>query len=161
MRTRSAMESARILCITRARWTFTVFSLIPSSAATCLFSSPRTTRRSTSASRGVSARARFSSSESWACSRRSQVFGRVWLGEKIDRAALHGAHAGDDVAVAGDEDDGDGLARRQQGVLELESVPARHLEIEEETGGLVRGEMREEFVGGGKGLHQIAGDGLG
>src|SRR5262249_20574847 len=38
MRTRSARESAFILVITWPRWTLTVTSLVPSSAATCLFS---------------------------------------------------------------------------------------------------------------------------
>ena len=46
-----ALAAARI---TLARWTLIVISLVPSSAAICLFSSPETTRGKTSRSRGVS-----------------------------------------------------------------------------------------------------------
>src|SRR5262244_997067 len=42
--TRSASEVARILCMICPRWRFTVISLVPNSAATCLLSSPVTTR---------------------------------------------------------------------------------------------------------------------
>ena len=41
-------------CITRPRWTFTVFSAVPSSPAICLFSMPVMTSCITSNSRGVS-----------------------------------------------------------------------------------------------------------
>ena len=170
MRTRSAMESARILSITRARWTFTVFSLMPSSAATCLLSSPRTTRREhLRLARGERPGAALQVGELGplapiplllghrARHRLQQVLGGVRLGQKIHRPALHGAHAGGDVAVAGDEDDGDGLRRGHQRFLELEPVPARHLEIEQEAARLDREGMREELVGGGKGLDLIAG----
>ena len=52
--TKSASESACILCITWPRCTLTVTSLVPSSPATCLLSSPETTHPMTSRSRGVS-----------------------------------------------------------------------------------------------------------
>ena len=50
---RSASDPAFIFSITRPRCTFTVTSLVPSSPATCLLSSPETTRAMTSRSRGV------------------------------------------------------------------------------------------------------------
>ena len=51
--TNSARELASILRIAFPRWIFTVISLIPTSAAICLFNSPVTTRCITSRSRGV------------------------------------------------------------------------------------------------------------
>src|SRR5438552_1115195 len=67
-RTSSATEPARILSMTRARCTLTVFSTTPSSAAICLFSMPVTTRANTCRSRGVSVRAR-----AWISSVRASV----------------------------------------------------------------------------------------
>src|SRR5262245_51782199 len=54
IRTSMARESASILCITWARCTLTVFSVVPSTPAICLLSIPVTTSAMTSLSRGVS-----------------------------------------------------------------------------------------------------------
>ena len=51
--TRSARDSAFILCITRPRCAFTVISLMPSSPPTCLFKRPETTSAITCRSRPV------------------------------------------------------------------------------------------------------------
>ena len=50
----SASDEAAILRMICPRWTWIVISLVPSSAAVCLFSRPATTKGSTSRSRGVS-----------------------------------------------------------------------------------------------------------
>src|SRR5216683_6751205 len=52
--TRSAREPAFIFRITLPRCVFTVISLVPSSAPTCLFKKPETTNAMTSRSRRVS-----------------------------------------------------------------------------------------------------------
>jgi hypothetical protein len=52
--TNSAKDCTCILCMTRNRWTLTVYSITPSAAAICLLSCPATTRPITSHSRGVS-----------------------------------------------------------------------------------------------------------
>jgi len=52
MRTRSASESAPILVIILARCAFTVRSVVPSSAPTCLFNRPVVISVKTSCSRG-------------------------------------------------------------------------------------------------------------
>jgi hypothetical protein len=44
-RTSSATDPARNFSMTRARWTLTVFSPMPSATAICLFSMPVTTHR--------------------------------------------------------------------------------------------------------------------
>lgn len=54
IRTRSANEVASILCIILLRWISRVISLMPSSAAACLFRRPLSTSGNTSRSRGVS-----------------------------------------------------------------------------------------------------------
>jgi hypothetical protein len=54
MRTRPASESAFILIITRSRCAFTVRSVVPNSAPTCLFNRPVLIRVKASCSRGVS-----------------------------------------------------------------------------------------------------------
>jgi hypothetical protein len=52
--TRSATDSACILCMMLARWNLMVLSVVANSPAICLLSSPVTRRASTSRSRGVS-----------------------------------------------------------------------------------------------------------
>src|SRR5262249_54271537 len=54
--TKAATDPARIFSITCCRCTLTEASLVPSSAAICLLSSPLTTSAITSRSRGVSSR---------------------------------------------------------------------------------------------------------
>ena len=57
------------------------------------------------------------------------------LGQEIDRARLHRTHARRDVAMARQEDDGHRARVADESLLQLETVDARHVEIEHETGG--------------------------
>ena len=65
-----------------------------------------------------------------------QKIGRLHrLGEKVDRAGLHGVHARFDVAVAGKEHDRKRHRTSLQGLLQLEPAGAGHPEIQEQAAG--------------------------
>ena len=68
------------------------------------------------------------------------------LGEEINRAALHGAHAHRDVAVAGEEDDRDLAAPGDQRLLQLQAVQARHRHVQHQAAGCVRIVLIEELL---------------
>jgi hypothetical protein len=72
--TRSATEPADIFRITLPRCDFTVITLMLSSAAICLFSSPATTKAMTSRSRGVS-----DENALWSVRSSASLRSRAWL----------------------------------------------------------------------------------
>ncbi len=76
--------------------------------------------------------------------RRKQDLRLHGLGEEIDRAALHRAHAGGDIALPGQEDHRQAYAGLRQPVLHRVPVAAGHPQIEHETARLVGIERCEE-----------------
>ena len=147
-RTRSATDCARIFSITCARWAFTVRSAMSSWAAICLLSLPATTPSKTSRSRVVSALvARLQlvllllAGHGGGLVRKGRFHGREQqlaldgLGEEIDGARAHRAHAHRDVAVAGEEDDRDRVSQPRERVLHLEAADARHPDVEDQAAG--------------------------
>ena len=122
-RTRAASVRACIFCMTRARWTLIVCSIVPRSAAICLLSLPDRTCARTSRSRGVSVanRRRMSAISSRVekalrtagshCAGQRAGRRRCGFGQEVDRAPLHRPHARGDVAVSREKDDRQHAAR--------------------------------------------------
>ena len=52
------------------------------------------------------------------------------LGEKVDRAGFHGAHAFWNIALAGEENDRPLIAAGREDLLQRQAVEARHRDIE-------------------------------
>ena len=145
MRTSSASEPARIPAITRPRWTLTVFSLVPRRAATCLLSSPWTTSEKTSRSRGVREARRRGVAVDRLAHRRQKLLVVEGLLQEVDRAALDRLDAHRHRGVAGEKDDGLVAAPPFELPLEVEAVPARHPDVEQQTRGPVRRLAGEEL----------------
>jgi hypothetical protein len=157
--------------MTRARCTFTVFSLMPSSKAICLFSIPVTTRANTSASRGVSVLTRSLLDLRGAAlgapilhvlrhrplNGVQQVLGLEGLGEKIDRPALHGLDAHRDVDVTRDEHDRHSSPPRCQRLLQFEPGEAGHPHIQHQAARTAVPFAREELSGRGERLDRVPG----
>ena len=160
MRTRSATVRMPSFSIIRLRWTLMVFSTVPRSPAICLLSRPATTCVSTSRSRGVRVAdlrldrfhfgmkpARlgvpgFSTGYGF-----EQILVLYGLGQEIDRAGLHGAHAGRNVAFAGDEHDGTMIAAGGgQHALKLQTIKTRHRNIQYGTAGNGHVVLFEEYL---------------
>src|SRR5262245_52187884 len=80
------------------------------------------------------------------------------LGQEVDGACLHGAHARRNVADAGDEDDRPVDAAARQRRLQLEAIEAGHGDVEHRTPGHRRIVPGEEVLRRRKGLHRVAGD---
>ena len=131
--TRSARDSACIFRMTLARWTFMVISLVPSSAAICLFSRPRDHQgEDLSFARGqrfkplpqhcnfrlflTSAAVAFQGN----LNRIQQILIAEWFGQEFDRPRLHGPHGHGDITVAGDKYDRNANVSLGQLVLEIE-----------------------------------------
>lgn len=78
--------------------------------------------------------------------------------EEIDGAVFHGADASGDIAVAGDEDEGQRGALFAQARLEVEAGEARHPEVEDEASGAgVEATVGEETCGRRERLGVVAG----
>src|SRR5437762_1071316 len=101
IRTRAAREPEPILAITCWRCTFTVASLVPSSPATCLLSSPATTSASTSRSRGVNERyrRRCAVAGERLLNGIEQILVAEGLGQKRHGPGFHRLHGHRDIAV--------------------------------------------------------------
>jgi hypothetical protein len=116
-------------------------------AAICLFRSPETTRRSTSASRRVS--------DSWR-SRSATHLERVShgieqrarlerLSQELDSACLDRADRGGDVAEACDEHDLDVLLELGQTRLQIRPAQIRELDVEHEAARRLTARQREKL----------------
>src|ERR1700730_3506863 len=80
-----------------------------------------------------------------------------WLRQEVDRPALHRLDAGPDVTVAADEDDREPPPRRTERLLQIESGPARHAHVQQQTGGTFLGRPVEKIAHGGERLGIVAG----
>src|SRR5262245_29996928 len=146
IRTRSANDLAPIFLIRLPRWTLTVISLMPTSAAICLFMSPDATKPMISFSRGVresyrpcspditlsdSRRAQSLLSPAWTCIK--QVLLAHRLGQELDRSGFHGPHRHRDIAMSGDENDGNMNIVPDQFRLEIEAAHTRKPDVQDQA----------------------------
>ena len=159
MRTRSATVRTPSFSIIRLRWTLMVFSTVPRSPAICLLSRPATTCVSTSRSRGVKVTI-FAWIDANSASNlprlgillfgardgRQQVLVADRLGQEIDGARLHGAHARRNVALAGDENDRPVRSLGRQRLLQLEAVETGHGDVQYGATGNRRIVLCKEFL---------------
>src|SRR5215471_14597580 len=114
IRTRSANDFAAIFRMTLPRCTFTVISVTPISAATCLFNKPPVTQAMTSCSRGVKVENFLFRSEtalSFSSFTRDldgvqEILIAKWFGQKLDSSSLHCLHGHGYIAMASDENTG-------------------------------------------------------
>src|SRR5215813_582885 len=79
------------------------------------------------------------------------------FGKEVHGPRLHRAHGHGNVAMAGDEDDGDVIAGSLEDLLQLEAALTRHSDIEHEAAGAVIVAPVEELAHRGERLHAIAG----
>ena len=143
--------------MTAWRCALMVRSEVPSSCAICLFSLPRTTSAKTWLSRGV----RLATSARRAPSRRlcrralfvahqraldrfdQGLFGNR-LRQEVLGAGLDGPDAGWNIAMAGQEDDRQGIARRDQASLQFGAAQAGHPHVEQDASGRRAGRFFQE-----------------
>jgi hypothetical protein len=143
--TKSATTRTPILRIRLPRWNLIVFSVVPSSAAICLFSLPAHQLENLSFTLGKHRKAfRYALSLDVrgaqhlilgqrlvnGGNQRSVVY---WLGQEIRRAMLHRLNARRDVATAGEKDDWQHARPLFQRPLHIEAVQARQREVEHEA----------------------------
>src|SRR5262245_43495346 len=75
----------------------------------------------------------------------------IRLREEIYRTRAYRADAHRDVAVRGDEHDGHALIALREQVLQIEAGEARHLDVENQTGGAILRWVIEKLVARGEG----------
>src|SRR3990167_2557929 len=75
--------------------------------------------------------------------------------DEIHGALLHGVHGHRHVAVAGDEDDGQGRLALQQAVLQFQAGHAAHADVHDQAGDFARVVARQEGFGGVEAPHAI------
>ena len=119
--------------LTLPRCIFTVTTLIPSSAAICLFRSPEVTKLRISFSRAVSdanwlfrtvtflSSSRLARSRSIADEPRQQFLVTTRLGQEFDEPRFHRLHGRRNITMASHEDNGQFPSRLCQSALELKS----------------------------------------
>lgn len=86
-----------------------------------------------------------------------QQFAVDRLGEKVAGAGLEGAGALRHVAVAGDEDDGQGHAGAFEFGLQFQAGGARHADVQHQAGDLIGDERGQKLQRGREGHHFQAG----
>src|SRR5438105_2099857 len=74
------------------------------------------------------------------------------LGEELDGACLHRPHRGRNIAVPGDEDDGNVEVDLRHPRLEIEPAQARQPDVEHQAAGNIRRRAGEELLRGREGL---------
>jgi hypothetical protein len=83
-----------------------------------------------------------------ACARPAhQLFFLEGLLDEVHRAFLHGVDGHGHVAVAGDEDDGQGRLALDQAVLQLQAGHAAHADVHDQAGHFARVVARQEGFG--------------
>ena len=68
------------------------------------------------------------------------------LGEKVDRAGLHGFDGAGDIAAPAEEDDGPRIVRFDQGALQLQAAQAGHGKIDEDAAGRADATLLEKLA---------------
>ena len=150
--------------MTRPRWAFTVISLIPSSAAICLFNRPETTNAMVSRSRGVSdaCESRSARNSRLASKRSAAALDRLpdgrqqhliaeWLGQELHCPSLHRLHRGRHVAITGDEDDRH-IRPIDDALLEIETIEVGKCHVENQAARTVDARTFEELLRRREGL---------
>ena len=75
-----------------------------------------------------------------------------WLGQEIHGAGFHGARRHRDVAVRGDKNNRNPDSDRLQLFLNLQTIAARELDVQDQAARRFRTRRPEEFVRGGERL---------
>ena len=160
MRTRSATVRTPSFSIIRLRWTLMVFSTVPKIAGNLLvepagdhmrehFALARRQGRNLRLDHGqfgLNLARSLASCCFGSRNRLQQVPFAHRLGQEINGAGLHGAHARRNVALPGDENDRPLGASGCQRLLQLEAVKTRHRDVEHRTARNRRIMMLEEFL---------------
>ncbi len=136
--TRSTRDSACIFSIARLRWTFTVLSAVPSSAAICLLSMPDDKHGDhllLARSQRVEALLEFryffllftSGTISLQCdaNRIQQILIAEWLGEEFNCPSFDSANTHWNVAMASEKNYGNTNVSRCQLALKVEATQSR------------------------------------
>jgi hypothetical protein len=157
--TRSANDRARIFRMMLPRCIFTVTTLIPSSAAICLFRSPEVTKLRISFSRAVSDAnwlfrtvtflSSLTRSIAFNCktNRVKQFLVTTRLGQEFDGPRFHRLHGHRNITMASHEDNGQIRSRLCQFALELKSAEAGQPDIEYQAASDVRMLTLQKVVG--------------
>jgi hypothetical protein len=160
-RTSSASEEAPVLAMIRCRWTLTVFSLMPRSAAVSLFGQPLDDVGQDLTLPGREAAQPLLPLETGGIAlhrllhRPEQRVAVHGLEEEIHGPALHGVDARGDVAVSGEEDDGHGEASRRHPLEELGARHPRHADVQDHAGGPRRHRPLQQLAGGPERVHGV------